>query len=227
MPYDLQFVQPFLFQVAETASGVVELFPAVWSAAEGLTAPDAGSRRVALDRLLALRAHRFSPLVAYLLATRITDPNLALRVRVIQALGELFVPDANGQVTPPAVHRHLAAYLAQMRTRPVFSLLEAVAAQPESADAVAHLLNACPYAGNHLAEILSERKNPLQIRRLALHFIAEIGYLDTLPTLERLANRLEMRLAGQTAMPFAPPAERDEASLLPDIQAALRRLNAR
>jgi len=39
--------QPTLFDFSDSSSGVVELFPAVWSAVEGMTAPDVDTRREA------------------------------------------------------------------------------------------------------------------------------------------------------------------------------------
>jgi hypothetical protein len=56
--------------------------------------------------------------------------------------------------------------------------------------------------------------------------IGRVGYLDVLPTLERLANRLEARLSGQQTMPFVKVNEDDEAILLPEIRQALHLLQA-
>ncbi len=222
--YDIHIEQPLLFEVSETATGTAELFPAVWSAAEGLTSPEVDLRRASLDRLLELGAPRLSPLVSYLLATRITDPDIGVRGKIVKALGGLFVADSNQQIAPEPVRRHLRAYLSQMRTRQIFSLLEVAAAYPDLESNIIHLLSSSPYAGNHLASILSERKNPLAVRRMAIHFIGKVGYLDAIPAMERLVTRLEARLTGQTTMPFAPPNEPDETSLLQPIQAALAAL---
>ncbi len=116
----LTSVQPTFLEVIETSSGLLELFPAVWSAAEGLTSPDVNMRTASLNRLLELGAPRLSPLISYLLATRISEPDLGLRCRIVQALGELLVVDATGRLAPDAVRRHMITYLAQMRTRPIF-----------------------------------------------------------------------------------------------------------
>jgi hypothetical protein len=91
---------------------------------------------------------------------------------------------------------------------------------------IARLLNACPYAGEHLADILSDRKVPLTIRLQAAYFIGQVGYLDVIQDLERLATRLESRLMGQQAMPFAPRSEPDETVLLPAIQNTLTMLRS-
>lgn len=218
--------QPSLFELVDVSTGAVELFPAVWNALEELISPDVKVRHLALDRLLELNAPRFSPLVAYVLATRLVDPDLALRARSIQVLGELQLPDQQGRVTPDNVLRHLSAYLSQMRTRRIYCLLEAVEFSPGIELHIARLLNACPYAGSHLVEILTDRKILLAIRRYAVRFIGLVGYLDAIPSLEKLTLRLVARLDGQQSMPFAPPLGQDETELLPDIQNALTSLHA-
>jgi hypothetical protein len=171
-------------------------------------------------------APRLSPLVTYLLATRLIDPDIEIRSQVIRLLGDLFVPDHHGRSVPDEVRRHLSGYLVQMRTRGIFSLLEAVVADPTLETQVFHLLRACPYAGAHLADILAEKTNPLSIRKLAVYYVGMVGFLDAIPALERLASRLESRRSGQQMMAFANPAAQDEAELLPAVQKALVQLKA-
>jgi hypothetical protein len=215
-------VQPTFFEVIETSTGLLELFPAVWSAAEGLTSPDVRSRNAALNRLLELGAPRLSPLISYLLTTRITDPDLSLRCRIVQILGDLLVVDERGHQAPDAVRRHMISYLAQMRTRPIFCLLQAAIADPSLEAHITRLLNTCPHAGTHMAEIFSDRGAPLHMRQQAVHFVGQVGFLEVVPALERLAVRLEARRIGQQSMPFAPPpATQDESELLPEINQTL------
>jgi hypothetical protein len=224
-PGYLKIEQPALFEFTEAAStGTVELFPAVWSATEGLIAPEEETRRAALQHLEELGAPRLSPLVAYLLATRLNEPDLDLRCAVVRALGDLLAHDDQGRITPETVRRPLRIYLSQMRTRAIFSLLEVVVYKPQQASHVAHLLNACPFGGNHLLEILSNRKAPMPVRKRAAEFIGLVGYLDVLPGLERLAARLESRVVGQQSMPFAPPSGPNESELLPTVQTSLAML---
>jgi hypothetical protein len=224
--YPHKLEQPSLFDFTEASTGVVELFPAVWSALEDLAGPGNASRQSALDRLLDLGAPRLSPLVAYLLATRLTDPDLSLRCRIVRALGQVLSPDAQGVPASSGVSRTLNSYLSQMRTRAVYDLLE-VSIQDANLDQdVAKLLNGCPYAGNHLANILMDRKIPLVVREKAIQMIGMVGFLDALPTLERLEERLEARQAGQQAMPFAPPSLPSEIELLPSIRSTLSLLHS-
>ena len=225
-PSLLQILQPPLFPLGEASAGAMELFPTVWGACEDLASPDAALRHKGLDRLLELGAPRLSPLVTYLLTTRLADSDRGLRARVIQALGAVLLPDLEGRPASEAVRRYLVVALAQMRTRSIYALLEVAYIEVDTAACVARLLNVCPYAGGHLVEILNERKLPLTVRRAAVDFIGSVGYLEAIPALERLATRLEARLGGQQSMPFAPPAVQDETDLLPVVQAALAMLKA-
>jgi hypothetical protein len=217
--------QPLLFNLGES-SAKIELFPAVWGAAEDLTSPDTRVRTDALERLKDLEAPRFSPLVAYLLATRLTDSDVDFRAKIIELLGEVLSLDRQGQPAPENVRQTLNAYLAQMRTRHTFAILQVIAEHPSLEKHAANLLNACPYAGNHLADILSDRKSPLSVRKQAGRMIGRVGFLDALPALERLSARLEARLHGQRAMPFAPIPSAEELDLLPVVHTAMTLLRA-
>lgn len=220
-PLRLETVQPQLFVFGEASEGTLELFPTVWGACEELISQDLAMREKGVEKLLELNAPRLSPLVTYLFATRLEEPDLALRKRVIGALAELLVIDAKGLAAPDTVRRTLHTYLSQMRPTTILSLLEAGAVDAEMESSLAILFNANPEAGSTLTEILSGRKNELGIRYQAIRIIRRVGYLDTLNELDRLAARLESRISGQQAMPFAPPAVNDEQGLLGEIQATL------
>jgi HEAT repeat protein len=225
-PLLVQISQPSLFNLEDTQSGTLELFPALWAAAEALTSPDIEARKDGLERIVAMKAARLSPLVTYLLATRLQDPDPAFRVEVVRVLGDIARPDAQGQLAPEAVRQALKAYLSQMRTRPIFALLQVTQSSPENEPQVSALLNICTFAGKHLIEIVLERSMPLEIRRLATHYIGLVGYLDAIPGLERLLARLEVRQNGQQAMPFLPQNDNDEVALIPAVRAALDMLRA-
>jgi hypothetical protein len=55
----------------------------------------------------------------------------------------------------------------------------------------------------------------------------QVGYLDALPTLQKLQVRLEARQLGQQSFLEIPTGAADETSLLPDIQKAIDYLRAR
>lgn len=213
--------QPSLFDLDDTSRGVIEFFPAVWNAAEDLINPDPLKRRLAIEKLEEMRAARFSPVVAYLIATRIADPDVEVRMRVVRALEAILLPDEQGGITSDDVRTHLAYFLAHMRTRQIFAILQVCVTYPDLLPAGVRLLGQCPHAGNHLVDIATSRKVSLEIRRMAIRLVGEIGFLDAIPALERMQARMEARFNGQQAMPFAPPIGVEDSSLLPDIRSAL------
>jgi len=218
---DINFSQPMLFDFAETASGALEFFPEIWGAAEKLTSPDVIERRDALDRLIVLDAPRLSPLVAYLVATRIFDPDLELRYKAIAVLGKILNPRETGKLAAPSVRTHLKEYCSQMGNRGFIKLLEVAEAFPEAESNVASLFNLCSQSGETLVKIMGDRKMLFELRRQAVIFIGRVGFLEAIPSLEKFGSRLEARVNGQKSMPFAPPSASDENSLLPVVQATL------
>lgn len=221
-----RLTQPHLFNFSDSTTGVMELFPTVWTALEQLISNDIDERLGGLDRLLALNAHKLSPLVAYVLATCLADPNIMLRFEIVQTLGGLLSRD-DAKVNPTdAVLQSLKAFLSKMRQRNIYALLEVADYYPSSISNVAALLKACSHAGGTLSDIFSDRKIPIGIRRQAITFSGIVGFLDAIPALERLAGRLESRMSGQRLMPFAPPADDSEKSLLPTTQTALSVLSS-
>lgn len=222
----IDVIQPVLIPPEGDATGALELFPAVWSAAEALVSPIVRQRQQALDQLKDMGAPRLLPLVAYLVATRLTDPNLAVRKEAVNITSSLLELDAQGQTVSESVRQSVIGFIAQMRTRSIYGLLQVLEDAPEMAAKVARLLNACPYAGRHLMDVLAERKTPLVLRQKAANLIGEVGYLEAAPALERLEMRLSARLEGQQTMPFAPSDNAGEAILLPAVRRALLLLRA-
>ncbi len=219
--------QPTLFVLEETASTqAVELFPGVWTAAEALVAPDAPVRHAALDNLIDLGASRISPLIAYLLVTRLAEPDISLRKRIIKTLADVLTFDLEGNPAPDEVRQYLYTHLSQMRRRQIYAILQVAAEEIDLRPSVARLLSACSYAGDTLIDILGDRKAPLSVRQQAVYFIGEVGFLDAVSFLERLANRLDSRINGQKSMSFAPALAAVDAALLPDIKDALKLLSA-
>jgi hypothetical protein len=220
-------VQPALFDLGDVNTGIAELFPGVWSAAEGLISGEANMRRKAILYLSASDAARISPLVVYLLATRLGDADEEIRCMAVSALARLLEPDAQGKFTPEAVRQVLIDYLADMRTRQIYCILSVLHKFPELIQPVGRLLYAAPFGGAHLVDIAQSRKAPQEIRRYALQLIGSVGYLDVVPDLERMLQKIEVRVNGQQAMPFAPPSTGDDIGLLPDLKAALSMLRAK
>jgi hypothetical protein len=218
------FSQLTLFELSDTFSGAIEIFPEVWGALEKLTSPDILERRDGLDCLIVLDAPRISPLVAYLVATRIFDPDLELRYKVIDVLGKILRPRETGKLASPKVRSHLKEYCMQMGRKGILMLLEVANAYPDVESKIASLFNLCSQSGENLVKIMSDRRISFELRRQAVIFIGIVGFLEAIPALERFENRLESRMNGQKAMSFAPPSVSDENSLLPVIQTTLTML---
>jgi HEAT repeat protein len=225
-PVSLKFFQPMLFDEEQGTVGVIELFPKVWGAAEALTDPDVNNRRQGLDSILELNAARHLPLIAYLLCTRLNDPDIELRKRFIGAIAQLLGPGKNGETAQQVIRHVLKHYLGQMDAQDIKSLLEVVETDTESVSQVAIVIKACPKAGEHLAVILADRSQPLAIRNQAVCLIGKIGYVDALPIVDRLATKLEARVNGQQLMPFTQPDTSDEVKLLPAVRYTQEMLRA-
>jgi hypothetical protein len=217
--------QPQLL-VLEESIGTVEVFPTIWKALEDLTKEDEVVRSTALEQIAELNAARVSPVVSYFLVTRIIEPNLRLRARVVEILSSVLTVDEHGFPSPEDVRNSLRIYLATIRTRQIFALLQVSAKYYPLEPCITLLLSTSSFGGNHLVDILEERKNPLEIRMQAAMMIGQVGYLYTLPAMERIAGRLEAHLTGQQAMSFAAQASSSEAELLPLIQEAINSLRS-
>ncbi|MFO8036982.1 MAG: hypothetical protein R6U57_10190 [Anaerolineales bacterium] len=217
--------QPTLFTVRDTYSETLELVPELWKAAERLTSPDDREREKGISELISQDVCHQSPLIAYLLATRLTDPNLEIRFHVLQILGDILRRRDGGHAAPDSVHRHLQGYVSQMRRRQIFAILQVAEAYSAAEDDIAAILNMCSYAGVALSGILSDRKAPIPIRQKAIYFCGRVGFVDAVPALERLISRLQAQSEKQTHMDFVSPGENMlESSLLIYARAALEKL---
>ena len=96
----------------------------IWQAAERLASPRAAERDAALDYLVGQGVARKSPLIAYLLATRISDPDLEVRSHIVKALGGVVAVDGQGEHAADQVIIQLQGFLAQLSKEQVLSLLE-------------------------------------------------------------------------------------------------------
>jgi hypothetical protein len=217
--------QPSLFSLEE-GSDKIELFPGAWGAAEYLISPKLQLRWKGLESLIELNAHRYSPLILYLLCTRIGDPDIDLRARVVETLANVIQPDQNGKSAPDNVRVTFLDYFSRIRTRQIYGLLQVLVVYPALEESISRLINACSYANNQLIEIVNDRKKPIEIRQQAIRVIGVVGYVDAIPSLDRLSARLEARVNGQKAMPFAPPSEKTEVDLLDATREALASLRA-
>jgi len=216
-PIILGVNQSNLHDIRPAQPAGVDGHPGIWQAAQNLAHPDLSTRREGFEYLASLEAARHSPLVAYLLVSRITETDIMLRTQIVQEIISILNPDTTGFLPPDDVRLYLVNALRQMRSRAVFALLQVIEHDPQLYPQVMRLFARCSNAGNLLAEILTDRSVSVELRKLSARLIGDVGYLETKPVLERLAARLGSRQNGNGHHP-------GENDLLPVIKEALQRM---
>lgn len=192
----------------------------VLCALEELVGPEVQIRAQGLEKLLALDAHRRSPLVATVLVSRVGEPDLDLRLEIVKALAMVLRPVLDGPRSLESVRRWLRYTLSQMRRRETFALLQIIVTSSESLDPVCHVLDACSFSGGALVQILADRNVDVAVRIAAAKAIGRIGFLEAEPVLQRLSQRLAGWRAGQ--MDLIP--NHQAQALLPEVINALHAL---
>lgn len=220
-----QLPQLTLFARQDPSREPGDLFPEIWKAAERLTSPQDRLREKGLNELNAVDGFRRSPLLAYLLATRLTDPNLEIRFQVIKALGDILGMGDRENSTPDLIRHHLQGYLSQMRRRQIYAILQVAERYSASEEDIVAILNMCSFAGKTLSGILTDRKVPVPIRKNAIYYCGRVGYVDSRPALERLIGRLQAQNERQTHMDFVSSSRNaEEQKLILYARAALEKL---
>ena len=165
----------------------------IWQSAEKLASPNNAEREKALDYLTNQGVPQKSPLIAYLMVSMISEPEMETRFHVIQALGSIIDNDSKSDFCDGQVLEYIQAYLARINRDQILDLL-AVAVQYLSAEqSLIELFKLCSYAGDILNGIVNDRKLPVSIRQSAIYFCGEVGFLDTITTLQGMVNRIEKR----------------------------------
>jgi len=219
-------IQLPLFIYGEPTENILEVLPAIWNAVESLAAPDPITRNQAINAILELGVQRVSSLVAYILVTRLNDPEISIRRRVIYVLGDLLMDETARKDAPDNVRKTIIHALQRLNEDTAYGLLEVAVLDPKLEKFLFQLFNNCSTAGKSLGEILSQRKHPLPIRQKAIYFVGQVGYTEVLPVLERLYNRLEARQNDQYSMSFAPSVVDQDENILPILRIAINRLTA-
>jgi hypothetical protein len=220
-------VQLPLFVYGEPVDNINELLPAVWNATESLASPEAVTRQHGIDALLELGAQWVSPLVAFMMATCLSDQDIYIRRRVVYILADLINKESGIRHAPDSIRETVTNFLLNMRAEMIYGLLEVALIDPLVEKSIYHLLNTCPFAGKYLGDILTEWKNPLPIRQKAIHFVGLVGFMETLPVLERLLDRLKARQRGQYTMSFAPASIKSDEDIMPYLRIAIQQLSIR
>lgn len=213
-----------LFKIGSQHSNIQEFLPQLWAIGEALASPRSDVRLEALDQLTSLGTFRQSPLLAYLLATRVADPDLTCRIKTVELLGEILMSKSHGAEISGDVKIPVVGYLSHMRTRELFALLQVIDAKPDTEESVLQIIKTCSFAGRPLVEIATNRKFPLAVRRLAIRVLGVIGFIDAVPDLERMLARLEMRKNSAPVLPYVQTLNADESKLIPELHEALRLL---
>lgn len=166
----------------------------IWFAAELLISPELLERKKGFKRLIELDAIKQNPIIIYLLASNLSEPDFSLRAFIVRVLSGL-LDDIKTSKSPQKDPRFiLTNYLSQISTEEVYSLLELAEVDPPSREYVVQLLCSCACAGDQLRKFVMDRECAINMRLIALEIIGKVGYLEVLPDLERLAKRLENRV---------------------------------
>ena len=220
------YVQPSLFDYGGTSAGSLELIPQLWYVAEALTSRSSDARLAAIEFIIKQDAARLSSLISYMLVTRICDPSMEVRVAVIRALGDIFCLDEKGMETPTDVKLSLYEQFSHLEEEDILAILQASEVDPSLDSDIEVLFRSSSIAGYHLVNILKDRRQPSRVRELATEYVGRIGYLDAIPVLERLKNRMIAKQNGQKAFPFNQHTISKESQLLTRIRTALEDLTA-
>ena len=219
-------VQLPLFVYGEPTQNIAEMLPVVWNATECLASADAITRQHGIDAILELGAQKVSPLVAFMIATRLGDQDIYIRRRVIYILADLISWEPGDNQVADDIRKSVTNYLRDIGEETVYGILEVAVMDQQAEKPIYGLLNACPIAGRLLVNVLTEWKNPLAIRQKAIHFVGLVGYMEVLPVLERLLDRLEARQNGQYTMAFASASSRSDEDIMPYLRIAINKMSA-
>lgn len=190
---------------------------------ESLVSPDPDLRESGLGELISLEDFQDQPLVIYLLATRLLDPELEIRFHAVQELGKLMDFDGSGPGLADSSLRILTGFTTQLDKGQLIKLLEVSAAYLASEETVANILKLCSYAGKELGGIVNDRKLSVEIRQQALFYCGEVGFLSTATAIRNLVQRIEKnrKKAGMVA---SRKKHLDEEKLFQFALAALSKL---
>ncbi len=140
---------------------------------------------------MAVEDFHLDPVLVYLLATRLTDPELEVRFQVIKLLGSLLDFKNEEQVLQGRALECLVGYLAAFEKSQYVKMLEVSEAYLAAEEPLAAILRICSYAGKPLGGIVNDRKLPVRVRQQAIFFCGEIGFLSAASALRNLISRVD------------------------------------
>jgi hypothetical protein len=190
---------------------------------ERLIDPDPALRETALEELQSLNDVGDQPLIIYLLTTRLMDPVLEIRFRVVQSVGGLLSGDSHQGSLSDHSLQVLTAFTTQIDKHQLVKLLEVSAAYLAAEEAIMGILRLCSYAGKVLGGIVNDRKLPVEIRQHAIFYSGEVGFLSATGAIRNLVQRNRKSKARPEWIPIRKK-HLDEEILLPFAEAALGKL---
>lgn len=196
----------------------------LWDIAEGLLSPDINIRESSLDRLILVEEYYKSPLIASVLVSRISEPDLEIRFHVVQLLGNLVDFDSSGQCFSDQALVYAQDALEQIGIDQLIKLLEVSDKYLTSVKAISAILNMISYAGKSLSGIVNDRKQQVILRQQAIFYCGEVGFLYTKPTLQNLVQRVEKARNRSGDVISERKKARDEEYLYPYAISALEKL---
>ncbi len=222
----LNFRVPLPDFLDNAGAQVVEDVSQLSRAAEDFVAPQLDKRFAGFAYLEKLQAFEASPVYAYLLVTRLTEPSLELRGMIVDQLAEIIRACLSQSGGQNDVGHVVAYHLSQIRTRQIYALLQLAVQYEDKFSNIALVLKQCSFAGNQLAEIAENRDMPLPIRKQAILFIQHIGYTVAIASLDRLLRRFEMKYPQTVGQRQKSGREESDASLIPLLRETLETLKS-
>ncbi len=197
----------------------------LWETTEGLFSPDPNIRESSLDNLKEIDGFYRSPLIASLLVSRISEPDLEIRFHLIQFLGSLVDFDSSGQHFTNQALVFAKNALDQMGKIQLIRLLEVSDCYLTAERAIRNILKLSSYAGVGLSGIVNDRKLPVSLRQQAVFFCGEIGYLSSRTTLQNFVQRVD-KSRTRPGGGHERKKSRDEEFLYPFVISALEKLKS-
>lgn len=197
----------------------------LWETAEGLLSPDPNIRERSLDKLKEIEGYYQSPLIASLLVSRISEPDLEIRFHLIQFLGSLVDFDSPGQHLTNQALVYAKDALDKMEKTQLIRILEVSDRYLTAERALVNILKLSSYAGVGLSGIVNDRKLPVSLRQQAVFFCGEIGYLSSRTTLQNFVLRVD-KSRNRPGGGHESKKSRDEEFLYPFVISALDKLKS-
>jgi len=197
----------------------------LWETAEGLVSPDPNTRESSLDNLKEIDDFHRSPLIAFLLVSRISEPDLEIRFHLIQLLGSLVDFGSSDQHFSDQALVFAKDALDQMERIQLIRMLEVSDRYLTAERAIRNILKLSSYAGVVLNGIVNDRKLPVSLRQQAVFYCGAVGYLSSKTTLQNFVQRVD-KSRTRPGGGHERKKSRDEEFLYPFVISALEKLKS-